>query len=151
MHNTFKEVIKYGIVGGIGAIVDAGIFYLLTSLFNVSYPFGGVVNSMFHITTANILISSFIGQFLGAVNNFILNGYFTFKVKDNKLKRFIPYLGVFFLGVIISTFSLTIMLDYLQMNEMLSKIIAMVIVAMIQFMLNKFIVFRKKAESGQEL
>ncbi|WP_163320722.1 GtrA family protein [Dysgonomonas sp. 520] len=158
MNQTLKELVKYGIVGGIGALVDFGIYYLLTSVFFASYPIAGLVCDIYEslgvksdIATSNILISSFIGQFFGAVNNFILNGYFTFKVSDNKLKRFMPYLLVFFLGIIISTLSLTIMLDYMGIDNTVAKIVAMVVVAMVQFTLNKFVVFKKKEEKIESL
>lgn len=152
MKQTFKELVKYGLVGIVGVGVDAGIFYLLTKVLDVHYPFSGIISSLYDmlgirsdIDTSNALVSNIISSFLGAVNNFILNSYFTFKVKDKKLRRFVPYVGLVVFGMIISTVLLTVMLDYLHMDKMVAKICAIFIVAMIQFLLNKFIIFKKKA------
>jgi putative flippase GtrA len=153
-HNrTFIELVKYGLVGVAGDIVDLGIFYLLVEIVEAHYCFSDAVSNfcsdmgyrMRDSSSSDTLVSSFIGQTAGAVNNFLLNAYFTFKVSDRKLLRFIPYLFVFLLGVVVSAFSLTLLIDYCGVADIPAKIVTMVVVAAIQFILNKFIVYRKKA------
>ncbi|WP_280671204.1 MULTISPECIES: GtrA family protein [unclassified Dysgonomonas] len=153
MGQTFKELIKYGIVGVIGVVIDAGVYYLLVDMFAVHYSFSGAISSFFeslggraNVDTADALVSSIVSSSLGAINNFIWNSFFTFKVHDKILKRFVPYALMVLMGMCISTLLLTFMLDYLMLNAMLAKIIAIVIVAMIQFVLSKLVIFKKKQE-----
>lgn len=148
---TIFEIIKYGLVGIVGLLVDYGTYRLLVFVFNVHYPFADSISELFlslgiptKAGTSDALISSIIGAALGAINNFILNSYFTFKVSDQKLKRFASYSVVAVIGIVLSTIFMTIMLDYMHLDKNVSKIAAIVLVAAIQFVINKFIVFRKK-------
>ncbi len=148
----FKELVKYGLVGLVGLVIDMGVYYLLVDKCAVQYSFSSFVQSCLTqigfgipLRTIDILISSIISSTLAIINNFILNSYFTFKVTDNKLKRFSSFVGIAAIGMIVSTFLLTLFIDIMLLNEMLAKAIAVFIVAMMQFVINKFFTFREKA------
>lgn len=151
MKKGHKELIKYGIVGCLGLVIDMGIYFLLTKVWLVEYPsillkIVSPIIKFFKATddprTTYVAISNVISSSLAVVNNFILNSYFTFKVKDHKVRRFITFASIATFGVIISTSLITIMINSLQMNEMVAKVIAIVIVAMMQFLINKYITFK---------
>lgn len=149
-----KELLKYGIVGCVGLIIDMGLYYLLTKSWSVEYPsfllkaVSPIIN-FFKATddprTTYVAISNVISSSLAVINNFILNSYFTFKVKDQKVKRFISFASIATFGVIISTSLITIMINSLQMNELVAKAIAIFTVAMMQFLINKYVTFKPKA------
>jgi len=152
---SFKELIKYGIVGGIGLAVDLGVFYFLAIALSIEYPFsefiGGqlsVVGMSIEASTINVNISHIISSILAITNNFILNSYFTFKVTDKKFKRFCSFAGIAAIGLCISTLLLTVLVQYLSLNYMPAKIISTLFVAMLQFLINKFFTFKTKPESN---
>lgn len=141
-----QELVKYGIVGIIGLIIDMGIYYLLVPKFGVHYPFSylisGLLDGNMSIRMIDILISNIISQTLAVINNFILNSYFTFKVTDRKFKRFLSFVSIAIGGMCISSMLLTLFIGVWGLNEMLAKAISIVIVAMIQFIINKFFTFK---------
>lgn len=143
----FKELIKYGIVGIIGLIIDMGIYYLLVEKIEIHYPISAFIKDILglsmNVRTLDILISNIISQTLAVINNFILNSYFTFKVTNNKVKRFFSFVGVAAIGMIISSTLLTLFIEYAGLSEMLSKIISILIVAFIQFIINKYLTFKQ--------
>ena len=118
---------KYGIVGVLGLIIDLGIFYLLNKVFGVNY-----------------VVSNFISSTLAVIHNFILNSYFTFKVTDKKIKRFVYFYGVALVGMAVSTGLLALMIDVLKLDVMIAKLITIFIVAILQFFINKKITFGVK-------
>lgn len=145
---TIRELIKYGLVGIIGLCWDMGAYYLLVKQFTVHYPMSSFIVEQAGINKSpwmmDILISSIIGQSLGVINNFVLNSIFTFKVTDKKFRRFVSFSGIAVIGMIVSSFLLTIFIDGMGLSEMLAKGLAIIIVAMIQFFINKYLTFRNK-------
>ena len=129
-HKSVRQLMKYGLVGMVGLVIDMGVYYLLINKFSVHYPFSETISYILggkmSIGMLDILISNIISQTLAIINNFILNSYFTFKVTDNKLKRFVSFGSIAIGGMVIS-----------------SKLFAVFIVAAIQFSINKFVTFRQ--------
>lgn len=146
--NSFRQLIKYGIVGAIGFVVDFGIFYILVKIFSVHYPFSQLISDVLggnvSVNMIDTDISHLIGSVIAITNNFILNSYFTFKVTDKKIKRFLSFVGVAIPGLVLSTFLITLFIGVLGMNDFVSKILATGIVALIQFVINKFVTFRQR-------
>jgi putative flippase GtrA len=120
------KFIKYGLVGVLGLVVDMGVFYLLNKKLGVNY------------VVANITSSS-----LAIIHNFILNSYFTFKITDNKLKRFATFYLIALIGMAVSSGLLVVFIDGLKLDTMVSKLITVFIVAIGQFIFNKKLTFRK--------
>lgn len=118
-----KNLIKYLLFGAMGAVIDYGICFLLTSL--------GVI----------IEAASVCGNICGFVFTFFTNTYLNFKKSDRFLFRFISYALVCVLGSAAST--LIIYLLKAHLNPYFVKAFAMVVAAMMQYVLNKFITYRK--------
>ncbi|MFA7044087.1 MAG: GtrA family protein [Bacteroidales bacterium] len=122
--------LKYGVVGVFGLVVDMGIFYLLHKMLGVNY-----------------VVSNIISSSLAVVHNFILNSFITFKVKDRLLRRFASFYLIALVGMAVSSGMLAVMIDGLSMDSMVAKMISILIVAVIQYFLNKKLTFRKKRVS----
>ena len=142
-----KQLFKYGLVGISGLIIEMTVFYLLTKKFSVQYPFSfglsDLLGGRMSVHVINTDTSHVISSFIAIINNFILNSYFTFKVTDKKLKRFMTFIGVAAIGLVISTTLMTIFVGRFGMDEMLSKALALAIVVAIQFVINKFFTFKE--------
>ncbi|MDR0824721.1 MAG: GtrA family protein [Prevotella sp.] len=145
--NGVKQLIKYGMVGMVGLVIDMGIYYLLVSAFAVHYPFSSHISAILggkmSIGMLDILISNIISQTLAVINNFILNSYFTFKVTDNKLKRFASFASIAIMGMVISSMLLTLFIGIMKIDDLIAKAFAICIVAAIQFVINKFFTFKQ--------
>ncbi|MDR1883903.1 MAG: GtrA family protein [Prevotella sp.] len=145
--NTVRQLVKYGLTGIVGLIIDTGLFYLLVNKLSVHYPFSDTANSLLkgNMSTGmlDILISNIISQTLAVINNFILNSYFTFRVTDKKLKRFMSFVSIAITGMIISSALLTLFIGVMKIDDMSAKISAIFIVAAIQFVINKFFTFKE--------
>ncbi|MDR1090848.1 MAG: GtrA family protein [Prevotella sp.] len=144
---SFRQLVKYGIVGVVGLIIDMGVFYLLVKKFSVHYPFSSFISNILRgnmsVGMLDILISNIISSTLAIINNFMLNSYFTFKVTDKKLKRFTSFAGIAVIGMIISSLLLTLFIGIMKIDDMVSKVLAILIVAAVQFGINKFFTFRQ--------
>lgn len=144
---SFRQLVKYGMVGVVGLAIDMGVYYLLVRKLSVHYPFSSFISKMLggnmSVGMLDILISNVISSTLAIINNFLLNSYFTFKVTDKKLKRFASFVGIAIVGMIISSMLLTLFIGVMKMDDILSKIFAICIVAAIQFGINKFFTFKQ--------
>lgn len=146
-NNTIRQLFKYGIVGGIGFIVDFGVFWFLNNFLGVQYPFAShlsdLIDNRLSSETINTNISHIISSVLAITNNFILNSYFTFKVTDHKIKRFLSFFGIAAVGLVISTSLLSLFIEVAGLSDLLAKLIAVIIVAILQFGFNKFFTFKQ--------
>ncbi len=104
INSNMAKFIKYGLIGLIGLILDMGLFYILHKLLGVNYVLSNIVSSSTAI-----------------LHNFLLNSYFTFRVTDKKLQRFLSFYGIALIGLIFSTLLLALFIDILGIDSMVSK------------------------------
>ncbi|MCK9368694.1 GtrA family protein [Candidatus Dojkabacteria bacterium] len=139
-----SDFVKYVLIGFTGIFWDFGSFFLLVNVFHV-----------------NELIANPVGMVLGIVNNFLLNAYFNFKKTDRLFIRFLSFLSIGIIGIFISDFVIflihrVIFLDLLRHSLLsaqtdtffnveltITKGFAIVLIAFIQFFLNKRFSFKK--------
>lgn len=127
LFNKYRQLVLYLIIGGLCASIDYLIFLILTYFFNINY-----------------LIANIFSVNAGIITSFILNRNFNFKIKDNVANRFLSFYLVGLFGLLISFVILFAMVELLHYNEQIIKIVSIVIIALIQFLLNKFITFKVK-------
>ena len=126
VYQRFRNLILYGLIGGCCAALDFCIYSCMCYW------------DIMHYLWANI-ISIHVGIFM----SFILNRSFNFKVKDKTTQRFLSFYAVGLTGLGISELMLYLMVTLCGMNELLCKLISIVVVALIQFVLNKYITFKQ--------
>ena len=76
--------------------------------------------------------------------SFLLNRTFNFKVKDKVTQRFLSFYIVGLIGLGISEGLLYLMVNIGDCSELFSKLISVIVVALVQFILNKYITFKTK-------
>lgn len=126
LYSRFRELILYGIIGGFCAALDFGVYTALCQLDIMPYLWANVIS--IHV---------------GIITSFVLNRSLNFKVKDKPKQRFLSFYIVGLIGLGISELMLYLMVTLGGMDELVCKLISIVVVALIQFVLNKFITFRK--------
>lgn len=122
-YHRFRELILYGIIGGFCAALDFGVYTVL-----------GLI--------IHFLIANIISIHCGIICSFLLNRNFNFKVKDKTKRRFLSFYLVGLSGLSISELLLWIFSTRMGLNNMAVKLATVVIVALFQFLLNKYITFK---------
>lgn len=123
---AFIQLVKYGLIGVLGLIVDFGVFTLLSVVFRW-----------------NAELANFVSSTCGLINNFFWNSYTNFKVHDHMLKRFIEYYLIGQITTLFTTLCLFIFVTKLHQNQIIVKVIATLIATLIQFVVNKIFTFKK--------
>jgi dolichol-phosphate mannosyltransferase len=126
--NIIKEFVKFGIVGGIGTLINIVILYLLTEKAGVYY-----------------LISAIFSFFVAMSSNFILNKIWTFKEGVNLGigKKYLQFGLVSVSALLVNLFFLYIFTEVLGIYYIISQILAIGIALIINFLGNKIWTFSK--------
>lgn len=122
---TFKQFIKFGLVGISNTLISLGTYYLLYFL--------GI----------NYLIANTIGFVVSVLNSYYWNNKYVFKKTQSGhlkplIKTFLSYGSTFLL----SSFLLFVMVQHLGIPEIFAPIITLVITIPLNFLINKFWAFK---------
>jgi len=98
----------------------------------------------YEVLGINYIVSNISSSSLAVIHNFLWNSFFTFKVKDMLWMRFVSFYLVALVGMALSSGMLAVMIDMIHMNAMVAKLISVLVVAIIQYFVNKKLTFRKK-------
>ena len=126
--SRFRELILYGLIGGFCAALDLGVYTLL----GLWIPY---------------LWANVISVHCGIFCSFFLNRSLNFKVKDKAPLRFAVFYLVGLSGLALSEGLIWLMASQFAWSYVAAKLLTVVVVALYQFALNKFITF-KKSKNG---
>lgn len=122
----FRNLILYGIIGSLASLLDFLMFSCLTLWTHTHY-----------------LAANAISCTIGILCSFLLNRKYNFKVMDHVVRRMVSFFSVGVVGLILSSVALHVFIERLRMGETVSKGVSIVVVALIQFCLNKYVSFRQ--------
>lgn len=122
----YEKFIIYFIVGSIATLINA-----------LSYYFYRMVINTYEIN----VILSWITSLLFA---FYMNRKYVFKSKNKVIKEFINFTISRLLTLFLELIFMYILVDLVKMNDMFAKLINLIIVFICNYLLSKFLVFRKK-------
>ncbi len=127
---NFRELVLYGIIGGGAVVIDIGLYMIFVRLGGDPSTKSDLYNQVAH----------YIAVAVAVVYSFTLNSIFTFKKRDQLVKRFLSFAGVSAIGALVSgaiIFSLT----KLGVNADVAKIIGLPFIFIVQFTLNRLTTF----------
>lgn len=132
VERELQTVIKFAIVGITGIVVNTGILYILSDVFNIFY-----------------VVSSFFAIEASIISNFILNDIWTFGHKKdytlNKvIHRFVSYQIVSIGGIIINMGTLIFLTETLGLYYLISNVIGICIAFSWNFLVNRKITWGKR-------
>jgi putative flippase GtrA len=130
--HRYRQLITYGIIGCCCAGLDFLTYVLLMQAGCSAY------------------VANVISVHVGIIASFFLNRHFTFRVKNKTAVRFLSFYLVGLTGLAISTGMLFLMIERLMISPTVSKIATIVVVALIQFILNKYISFKQKTDVASD-
>lgn len=132
-----KKFLKFGLVGGIGAIINSCLLYVFVNFFKIYF-----------------VIASIIATEVAIISNFIWNNMFTFKdVKDNSSisERFVKFQTISITTVIGTVAILWLLTSYLGLKYLIVwNLVAIVIMFLLNFVLNSKITWKEKNSKKQK-
>ena len=128
-YKKYKEILLYLFFGGLTMIVSI-----------VSYA---ICNLVFGI---DVLVANIISWLLAVMFSFYTNRIWVFQASTNSISGFLKQMVSFYSGrvvtLIIEEIILFIFITYLQYNSMVVKIIAQVVVVILNYVISKLWVFK---------
>ena len=121
-----RRFVVYTVIGLSGVLLDYVLFLLLTRWVGL------------HHQLANAISTS-----AGIINNFILNAWLNFRVRDRLIRRFLGFYAVGLSGMGATALLLFLFVDLLQFSPALVKLGSLVVVLLLQYNLNRWLAFRR--------
>lgn len=129
MRETFKQAIKYGVVGASNTLITAAVIWL-----------------MMRFTPASDVLSNAVGYAAGVLNSFILNRQWTFKSNVKWTSGALKFGVVFGICYLMQLGLLVWVLDpYLPIDPYYNQLIAMAFYTVVNFVMNKFYTFKTQS------
>ena len=129
-YNKYREVLLYLLFGGLTTIVNIAVFFILRQ-FNVAMQ-----------------ISNMIAWILSVLFAFITNKLFVFESKNNtvieNLKECVSFFGFRVLSLFFDMGCMHILIEILDVNELVSKILANILVIILNYIFSKLFIFKNK-------
>lgn len=127
-----KEIINYLIFGVLTTVVSFVVYFIFAKIFKIDE-----------------VISNVISWFFSVLFAFITNKLYVFESKETGKKTLLKeiisfYLARLFTGVVCDLGIFALMVKTFKINDVLSKLVTQVIVIVLNYVLSKLIVFRKK-------
>ena len=131
IYKKYKELINYIFFGGLTTIISLIIYYLLVlTLLNP--------NNTFELQIANIL--SWIG---GVTFAYVTNRKYVFDSKNNKKKEASKFVLSRITTLVMDMLIMFIFVSIFHFNDKIIKIISQIIIIISNYLLSKYIVFKK--------
>jgi len=125
---VFFQIIKFGIVGVVAALVDVGVLVALKELFMVP-----------------VLLSSMISFCVSVSVNYLLSMSFVFKGKgESRVKEFAVFVLLSVGGLLLNQLILWAGVEFTRIHYLIIKFVAMVIVPVYNFITRKIFLESKE-------
>lgn len=137
-YKLFVQFFKFGLVGLCNTAISLAIYYIFVFIDKELYIAGNIV-----------------GFLVSTLNAYFWNNKYVFREKGNKkkinskrkvIKTYISYAITLLLG----TALLSIQIETLHINEKLAPLINLIITVPINFLMNKFWVYRDKTRNEEK-
>lgn len=133
LYVKYKEVINYLVFGVLAMFVNFGSYYVFARILNIDE-----------------VISSGLSWFCSVLFAYITNKLFVFDSKTNTAKEFLKEMISFFLarvlsGILCDVGTFALMVKVFGINDMIAKVVTQVMVVIVNYILSKFFIFKKKS------
>ena len=130
IYHKYEEVWNYLISGALGVVVNLAAYELCRKL------------------GAEIILSNVISWIIAVIFMYITNKFFVFKSKTENFKKFLKEFAAFVTAriftLLVETLILYLGVYVLNINDLIIKIVAQIVVIILNYILSKLIIFKKK-------
>ena len=127
--NKYREVLSYLLFGGLTTLVNIVSFFVLRKI------------------NLEIFVSNGIAWFISVLFAFITNKLFVFeskgKSKKENIRELVSFFGFRLLSLAIDMVAIYLFIDVLSINELVSKVLANIIVIIVNYIFSKLFIFKK--------
>ena len=121
----YDEIIRYIIAGILTTIVSIASYNLLRNI-NIDYK-----------------ICTILSWILAVIFAYFINKLFVFKSQKNNIKEFINFILARLLSLFIEFIFMMSMVDLININDRIAKLIVQFVVLVLNYIFSKFFVFKK--------
>ncbi len=123
-NNSLIQFIRYFFVGGIAAVVNIGLLFVISELLNINY-----------------IIANILAFIAGLITNYCLSKKFVFTNNNsmNKMFELFMYTLIGVLGLIFDTFILWLFTSKFKIYYMISKVISTILTFIWNFLARKIL------------
>lgn len=133
--NKYQELIKYLVIGVLTTVINYIIFALLVNIIKFDMHF-----------------SNIIAWIISVIFAYFTNKLFVFKSKSFKFnvlgKEIVTFGAARIFSLLLEEVILYVFVDKLKMEKLLIKLIANIIVIIVNYVLSKFIIFKKSSNNN---
>lgn len=129
------RVLNFMLVGGIGYLINMGLYWPLTKVFKTEVSFLGS-----HFYLPPFVLSSFVA----ICANYYLNKRWTFGDRKAKSLSFVRYLNMAGATLVLDMFVLFLLVDFVHLNEMLAAALAIALVFVVRYVIADKLIWAKK-------
>ena len=127
LYKKYKEIINYLIFGGLTTLISIITYALFAKVFHIDY-----------------LISNVLSWVLAVLFAYITNKLFVFESKSKKdIKEITSFFFFRIVSLVMEMIILYVFVDMLHIDDLITKIIAQVIVIVSNYVFSKVFVFKK--------
>lgn len=129
MQKLIKQLVKFGVVGGLAFVIDYGLLILLTEVAGLNY-----------------LLSSACSFTVSVIFNYILSIFWVFDVdrgKQNQGKNFVIFLILSVIGLGLNQVLMWLQVEQLHLHYLLAKIFSTAVVMVYNFITRKLFLEKK--------
>lgn len=127
LYKKYKEIINYLIFGGLTTLISIITYALFAKVFHIDY-----------------LISNVLSWVLAVLFAYITNKIFVFESKSKKnIKEITSFFFFRVVSLIMEMIILYVFVDMLHIDDLVTKIIAQIIVIVSNYVFSKVFVFKK--------
>ena len=126
-----RETISYVICGVLTTVVSMGVYWI-----------------GYDVLAMDVLIANILSWILAVLFAYVVNKIFVFQSKTKELKEIIKEIIAFFGGrvgtLLVETLILFVFVTTLGFHEMLVKLVAQFVVLVLNYVISKLFIFKKK-------
>ena len=127
LYKKYKEIINYLIFGGLTTLISIITYALFAKVFHIDY-----------------LISNVLAWIIAVLFAYITNKMFVFESKSKKnIKEITSFFFFRIVSLIMEMVILYVFVDMLHIDDLVTKIIAQIIVIISNYVFSKVFVFKK--------
>lgn len=128
IYHKNEELWNYLIVGALTTVVSIGSYSIFSKLLKINY-----------------LISNVLSWIVSVIFAYFTNRWFVFHSKEKKkFKEFIAFVSSRLLTLLLDSCLMIVGVDYLKIDDLLTKILVQIIIVISNYILSKLIVFKKE-------